>query len=135
MKGQDIQRKLLKISLQAKDKIETKLIFDKKEDLVYPDEHAVQADKLYSLKTDLVFQFQQQTQEIAYFTTGDLLGKIGGIVASMNMVIGSLGGLAIIYFIKSLANMISNKSSHRYVNWRIKNELLPQLHQITQHLQ
>jgi len=43
----------------------------------------------------------------------------------MNMVIGSLGGLAIIYFIKSLANMISNKSSHRYVNWRIKNELLP----------
>ena len=58
---------------------------------------------------NLLVDFSEQTVEIRFFTLGDILGKLGGLLATYNSIMGSYAVLAIVLYVYSFAKMTKRK--------------------------
>ena len=65
-------------------------------------------------------EFTEIQYTIKYFGFADILGKIGGISASLKPILGILAPWLIILYLSTLANIILERNKSKYQN-EIKN--------------
>jgi hypothetical protein len=112
--GKIVKRAILGVAIAYEDVEQKRLDFKKVDDRV----PAINREDLSSKErrdsgssyiVTLIVDFSEQTIEFRFFTLGDILGKLGGLLAAYNSVMGSYAVIAIILYVYSFAQMTKRK--------------------------
>ena len=103
-KGRNITKKILGIEVKQKDNVFLSLKLKKINDEIIP----IKQPPLNNYQTITHFQtsFDETIIEQDYYSQLDILSNLGGISASVHMVIGGISFLFIIHFMRTLSGMI-----------------------------
>ena len=109
-----VTRAILGVAIAYEDVEQKRLDFKKVDDRV----PAINREDLSSRErrdsgssfiVKLIVDFSEQTVEFRFFTLGDILGKLGGLLAAYNSLMGSYAVIAIVLYVYSFAQMTKRK--------------------------
>lgn len=89
-----------------------------KEGVQYPEKFKTQAN--YTLYVGFDFSFEVQKFVYVYFSTLDVVSQLGGIGATLNIVLGFFGPYIVLKFMVEFAKLLTRKAHHKVNLIKIK---------------
>ena len=109
-----VTRRIFGVPITYKNDVQKKLDFKKVDDPVLAIKRGdlspkERRDSGSSYIVNLLVDFSEQTVEYRFFTLGDIMGKLGGLLATYNSIMGSYAVIAIVLYVYSFAQMTKRK--------------------------
>ena len=89
-----------------------------KEGIDYPEKFRTQAN--YTLYVGFDFSFSVQTFTYVYFSTLDVVSQLGGIGATLKIVMGFFAPYIVLNFMVEFAKLLERKADHKVNLLKIK---------------